>query len=277
LNQGVAFLAKTRRQVSAAASVLSFYMCVVSFHSGLLGRTILLILFWEAYTFSFPLVPSIAVPTPFLCLLATSALLVGMHHGFHSDIPFGRNGWYKLRASSRRVQVVYGPVVAIGSLFDKLLTACSLSVAIILVLPFLAPVLGYGLWRQHQALRKLRHKGRLLEWDQALQRLEQGKGILLLEYVDEEAGWWENLSRLWWIELAAPVEPGLPTYRQWLSRRISWETAHQSIQQAYQIYQHPEYGTGALVRIPWWSRKKIKQLLATQVPEASVRVTWMNT
>jgi hypothetical protein len=253
----------------------------VLFPSGLPGRTILLVLFWEAYALSFPLVCSVAVPTPFLCVLVTSALLVGMHQAFHWDIPFGRNAWYKLGRSSRQVRLIYGPVVAVGWFFDKLVTGFSLSVALIVVSPFL--ILGFvpGLWRQHRMLRNLRDKGRLVAWDQVLHRLEQGKGFLLLEYVEEEAGpSWENLSRLWWIprtDLADPVEAGLPTYRQWLTRSISWQMSHHSIQLAYQKYQHPQHGTGARVRIPWRSRKKIKPLLATQVPETFVRVTWINT
>jgi hypothetical protein len=244
----------------------------VFFPSGLPGRTILLILFWEAFVFSFPLVSSIAVPSPFVALLATSAVLVGMHQAFHWDIPFGRTGWYKLGGSTRAIRLIYGPVVVVGWFLDKLFTGLSLSVAAIGVFPFVVPGILCGFWREYRILRNLSAKGRRLDWNQALHLLEQGKGFLLLEYVAEEAGAsWEDLSRLWWIprtESPDPAELGLPTYRQLLANMISWEMAHQSLQLGYQEYQHLEHG-----REPACVHPRILLIPSTRAwPEQGTRV-----
>src|SRR6266849_3652528 len=134
----------------------------VFFPSGLPGRTILLVLFWEAFVFSFPLVCSIAVPAPFVDLLAISAVLVGMHQAFSWDVPFGKNAWYKLGRSARAIRLIYGPVVVAGWFLDKLFTGLFLSVAVIGAFPFVVPGIVCGFWREYRILRNLSAKGRLL-------------------------------------------------------------------------------------------------------------------
>jgi hypothetical protein len=254
---------------------------------GLPGRTVLLILFWQAFVFLGTLVPfsvqaEVVPPAAVLGFLAAVAALLGMYQAFDWDKPPGRTALEQLRRSSWAVRVIYGPVVLGGWLLENLFFGSVLTLTILLIWPLL--VAGYlrSLAREHRWLRGLRKQGRLMPWSRVPAAVERGDGFLLLELQWEEAGpSWAKLSRLWWVPCAAeqaPLKERLPTYRQFLENNMpADQTNRPGMQQAFQDYQHPQHGRGLLVTIPPLARRRVKKLLAEPWLAATLRVTWFNT
>jgi hypothetical protein len=259
----------------------------VAFTPGLPGRTVLLILFWEAFVFLGTLVPfslqaEVMPPAAVIGFLAAVAALLGMYQAFDWDTPPGGTVLAQLGRSSRAIRWIYGPVVLGGWLLEKLLLACLLTVTILLISPLLVAECLRSAARERRWLRGLRKQGRLMPWSRVPAAVERGDGFLLLELQWEEAGPpWEKLSRLWWIPRTveqAPLQEGLPTYRQWLENLMpADQMSRPGMQQAFQDYQHTEHGRGLLVRIPALARRKVKKLLAEPWLAAELRVTWFNT
>jgi hypothetical protein len=249
-------------------------------------RTVLLIVFWEAFIFLSTLLPfclaaKIVPPASILGPLTALAALLGMYQAFDWDTPLTTDLLDRYRASSWTVRIIYGPVVFAGWFVQKLCFWFALSLALVIASPFLLPCTLRTAWKDYRFLRKLRSQGRLLKWRQVLPLVEQAEGFLLLELmtVIEDIGWMEeNLSRLWWVP-QSPMDAAnlaLPTYRQWQHiHTFSTPEADSCMRRAFQAYQHFEQGTAVLVRIPRTGRKTIKHLLATHLPEIAVRVTWI--
>jgi hypothetical protein len=243
----------------------------------------LLILGWQAFVFGSTVVPFIITagqmpPLWLLGLLAVVVALLAMHQAFHWDLLWGENAWTKLADSSLPTRLLFGPVVMAGWVIETMFMGALLGVAMIVVLPFMLPGLLASLWREHRIVGRLRRLGRCVPWHQVLPLARGGQGLLILEARYEEAARpWIDVSRLWWVPPAPELadDPGLPSYRHWLAYPFDGTPARgQSEQRAFDLYQHRDHGCGMLVKVPRLARRHVLPFLASQVPEAVVRVTW---
>ena len=249
----------------------------------LIGRTLLLILGWQAFVFSSTIVPFVITacqvpPLWLLGLLTVVVALLAMHQAFHWDIPWAGDVWAKLGKSSLPTRLLFGPAVMAGWGIEKAFMGTLLGIATIVMLPFVLACLVRSVWREYRTTGRLRRQGRRVGWYKVLPLAEAGQGLLLLEARYEEAAPpWIELSRLWWVPPAPELaeDSGLPSYRQWLAQHFdAGPDSRQREQRAFDRYQHWDHGRGLLVKVPRLGRGRVLQFLASQVPEAVVRVTW---
>jgi len=104
-------------------------------------RTVLLIVFWEAFIFLSTLLPfylaaKIVPPASILSPLAALAALLGMYQAFDWDTPLTTNLLDKFRVSSRTVRIIYCPAVFAGWFVQKLFFWFAFSLALIMASPF---------------------------------------------------------------------------------------------------------------------------------------------